>query len=228
MASIVKSTALRQVCSAATKRSFSTKLTPSFPAVSKTSTTALSQRAINSAFVRNALPGSMRVAAFHASRRQAILPPLPRKLKLPVGLKHFANTCIQRSSKEPVCPHFKSLEAILCHPWLYTNCTQTTMRQLSHPQAPHTVPTTGHLSVYSPSASFLSQSPHSWLVRWILWQMLFSVPPFSFTRILASNPGLLITHPRSESQRQGHFWIGHLGARQFCVVLDCMSLRQTT
>lgn len=93
MASIVKSTTLRQVCSAASKRSFSTKLTPSFPAVNKTSTTALSQRAIKSAFAKDALSGSMRVAAFHASRRQAILPPLPRKLKLLVLLRHLTNVC---------------------------------------------------------------------------------------------------------------------------------------
>ncbi|KAA8575119.1 hypothetical protein EYC84_004330 [Monilinia fructicola] len=63
---------LRQTCLAASKRNFSTKVSSSFPAINKS--------AGRSAFVRDALPGSMRVAAFHASGRQSILPPLPQHI----------------------------------------------------------------------------------------------------------------------------------------------------
>uniref|UniRef100_A0A336UJ02 Succinate dehydrogenase [ubiquinone] cytochrome b small subunit n=1 Tax=Botrytis fuckeliana TaxID=380458 RepID=A0A336UJ02_9HELO len=69
MASFIKPSVIRQTCLAASKRNFSTKIPSSFPAINKP--------AGRSTFVRDALPGSMRVAAFHASGRQSILPPLP-------------------------------------------------------------------------------------------------------------------------------------------------------
>ncbi|KAK6612414.1 CybS protein [Botrytis cinerea] len=71
MASFIKPSVIRQTCLAASKRNFSTKIPSSFPAINKP--------AGRSTFVRDALPGSMRVAAFHASGRQSILPPLPRE-----------------------------------------------------------------------------------------------------------------------------------------------------
>ncbi|PQE20217.1 succinate dehydrogenase subunit D protein [Rutstroemia sp. NJR-2017a BBW] len=67
---------LRQTCLAASKRNFSTKATSAFPAINKP--------VGRSAFGKDALPGSMRVAAFHASGRQAILPPLPPNDAAPV------------------------------------------------------------------------------------------------------------------------------------------------
>jgi succinate dehydrogenase (ubiquinone) membrane anchor subunit len=83
MASIVRPTMLRQACLAsASKRTFSTKLSSSFPAINKPAASVLSRPVVRSAFARDALPGTLRVAAFHASGRQAILPPLPRKPEL--------------------------------------------------------------------------------------------------------------------------------------------------
>jgi succinate dehydrogenase (ubiquinone) membrane anchor subunit len=83
MASIVRPTMLRQTCLAtASKRTFSTKLSSSFPAINKPAASVLSRPVVRSAFVKDALPGAVRVAAFHASGRQAILPPLPRKPEL--------------------------------------------------------------------------------------------------------------------------------------------------
>jgi hypothetical protein len=82
MASIVRPAMLRQTClAAASKRTFSTKLS-SFPAINKPAASVLSRPVVRSAFVRDALPGAIRVAAFHASGRQPILPPLPRKPEL--------------------------------------------------------------------------------------------------------------------------------------------------
>jgi len=79
MASIVRPTMLRQTClAAASKRTFSTKLTSSFPAISKPASSVLSRQNVRSAFVKDALPGSVRIAAFHASGRRPILPPLPQ------------------------------------------------------------------------------------------------------------------------------------------------------
>ncbi|PMD12761.1 CybS-domain-containing protein [Hyaloscypha hepaticicola] len=78
MASIVRPAMLRQTCLAtASKRTFSTKLS-SFPAINKPAASVLSRPVVRSAFVRDALPGAIRVAAFHASGRQPILPPLPQ------------------------------------------------------------------------------------------------------------------------------------------------------
>lgn len=71
MASIIRPNVLRQVCS---KRVFSTQNTI-IPAASKSIT---SRPAILGAFARQSLPSSVRVAAFHASGKQAILPP-PRQ-----------------------------------------------------------------------------------------------------------------------------------------------------
>ncbi|KAF5871736.1 putative succinate dehydrogenase subunit protein [Botrytis fragariae] len=72
MASFIKPSIIRQTCLAASKRNFSTKIPSNFPAINKP--------AGRSTFVRDALPGSMRVAAFHASGRQSILPPLPQSI----------------------------------------------------------------------------------------------------------------------------------------------------
>jgi hypothetical protein len=83
MASIVRPAMLRQTCFAATsKRTFSTKLSSSFPTKTKPAASVLLRPVVRNALVKDALPGAVRVAAFHASGRRAILPPLPRKLKL--------------------------------------------------------------------------------------------------------------------------------------------------
>ncbi len=83
MASIFRPTMLRQRClAAASKRTFSTKLTSSFPAINKPAASLLTRQVVRSAFAKDALPGSIRVAAFHASGRRAILPALPRKPEL--------------------------------------------------------------------------------------------------------------------------------------------------
>ncbi|CAL3973611.1 unnamed protein product [Diplocarpon coronariae] len=77
MASITKpATMLPKTCLAAsTKRAFSTKLSTSFPAINNP------RWAARDASAKHALPGSMRVAAFHASSRKAILPPLPQVIQ---------------------------------------------------------------------------------------------------------------------------------------------------
>jgi len=81
MASIVRPVALRQTCfAAASKRSFSSKLSSTFPTITKPASSAVSRQAVRSAFAKDALPGSMRVAAFHASGRQSILPSLPQTI----------------------------------------------------------------------------------------------------------------------------------------------------
>ncbi|RDL33006.1 Fumarate reductase respiratory complex transmembrane subunit [Venustampulla echinocandica] len=83
MASIVRPAAmLRQSClTAAAKRTFSSKPASTFPAINKPASSILSRQAVRSRFAKDALPGSMRVAAFHASGRQAILPPLPQTIE---------------------------------------------------------------------------------------------------------------------------------------------------
>ena len=78
MASVVRPTMLRQACRAASsKRAFSTKLPTTFLPHSQSASVLFRQPA-RKAFVKDALPGSMRVAAFHASGQQAILPAEPR------------------------------------------------------------------------------------------------------------------------------------------------------
>jgi hypothetical protein len=80
MASFVRPALLRQTCLAsASTRAFSTKLAAGV-SHSKPAASVLSRQAVRSAFAKDALPSSMRVAAFHAGGRQQILPPLPRKL----------------------------------------------------------------------------------------------------------------------------------------------------
>ncbi|KAI9047571.1 hypothetical protein LZ554_008285 [Drepanopeziza brunnea f. sp. 'monogermtubi'] len=74
MASITRSAMLQKTClSAATKRAFSTKLSTNSPTINVNKTSSIASR--------NALPVSMRVAAFHASGRRAILPPLPQVIQ---------------------------------------------------------------------------------------------------------------------------------------------------
>lgn len=78
MASIARPAMFQKTCFiAASKRAFSTKLSTSFPAINKPSST-VSRKVVRNAFAKD-VPGAMRVAAFHASGRQSILPPLPRK-----------------------------------------------------------------------------------------------------------------------------------------------------
>ncbi|TVY90922.1 Succinate dehydrogenase [ubiquinone] cytochrome b small subunit, mitochondrial [Lachnellula willkommii] len=78
MASIVRPTMLRQSClKAVSKQAFSTKPTSMLPAINKPAASVLSKQVARNAFAKGALPGSMRVAAFHASGRRAILPALP-------------------------------------------------------------------------------------------------------------------------------------------------------
>lgn len=83
MASVVRPTMLRQTCrAAASKHAFSTKLSQAFRPHTKPAS-ALSRQAAQNVFLKDVLPGSMRVAAFHASGQQAILPAEPRMLKIP-------------------------------------------------------------------------------------------------------------------------------------------------
>jgi len=78
MASIVRPTIFRQTClAAASKRTFSTKLSSSFPAITKPITTIIPKKTIQNAFIKD----SVRVAAFHASSRRSILPPLPQVIQ---------------------------------------------------------------------------------------------------------------------------------------------------
>ncbi|KAH7391278.1 CybS-domain-containing protein [Cadophora sp. MPI-SDFR-AT-0126] len=80
MASIVRPAMLQKTClSAASKRAFSTKLSTSFPAINKPSST-VSRKVVRNAFAKD-VPAAMRVAAFHASGRKAILPPLPQVIQ---------------------------------------------------------------------------------------------------------------------------------------------------
>lgn len=76
MASAVRPALLRQACNVApTKRMASTV------ARSTSYASPLSRRPLHSAFVRDALPGASRIAAFHATVRRPILPPLPQKIE---------------------------------------------------------------------------------------------------------------------------------------------------
>lgn len=80
MASIVRPSMLRQTClKAASKHAFSTKPAATFPAINKPASSIFSKQVARNAFAKEALSGSMQVAAFHASGRRPILPPLPRK-----------------------------------------------------------------------------------------------------------------------------------------------------
>jgi succinate dehydrogenase (ubiquinone) membrane anchor subunit len=70
---------LRQTCLAATsQRAFSTKLSTTFPALNKPVPSVFSSKIVRSAFVKDARPSLIRVAAFHASGRRPILPVLPQ------------------------------------------------------------------------------------------------------------------------------------------------------
>ncbi|KAH9209686.1 CybS-domain-containing protein [Leptodontidium sp. 2 PMI_412] len=80
MASIARPAMLQKTClNVASKRAFSTKLSSSFPAINKSSST-VSRKVVRKAFAKDA-PGAMRVAAFHASGRNSILPPLPQVIQ---------------------------------------------------------------------------------------------------------------------------------------------------
>ncbi|PSS08608.1 hypothetical protein M430DRAFT_147399 [Amorphotheca resinae ATCC 22711] len=80
MASFVRPALLRQTgLASASTRAFSTKLAAGV-SHSKPAASVLSRQAVRSAFAKDALPSSMRVAAFHAGGRQQILPPLPQSI----------------------------------------------------------------------------------------------------------------------------------------------------
>jgi hypothetical protein len=90
MASVVRPAILRQTClAAASKRTFTTKAS-SFLTINKFVSSVISKQA-RSPFVKD-LPSSIRVAAFHASERRSILPPLPRELPLPSNDYPIANS----------------------------------------------------------------------------------------------------------------------------------------
>jgi hypothetical protein len=74
---------------AASKRTFTTKAS-SFLTINKFVSSVISKQA-RSPFVKD-LPSSIRVAAFHASERRSILPPLPRELPLPSNDYPIANS----------------------------------------------------------------------------------------------------------------------------------------
>lgn len=106
MASIIRPTLLRQTCrTAVSKRVFSVKRPNSYqnPTV-KTTTSILCRQKVRSAFVRDNI-GTVRIAAFHASSRNAILPLGPRMSHIPLT-HQFKLTFLQRSSRELVCSGF--------------------------------------------------------------------------------------------------------------------------
>ncbi|KAK4989419.1 membrane anchor subunit of succinate dehydrogenase, Sdh4 [Elasticomyces elasticus] len=71
MAGVLRPSLLRQSFLAApTQRTCASSTLPTFRL----------SRPTQPAFVRSALPGAVRVAAFHATRPQAILPPLPQRI----------------------------------------------------------------------------------------------------------------------------------------------------
>ncbi|KAF2100201.1 succinate dehydrogenase-like protein membrane anchor subunit [Rhizodiscina lignyota] len=74
MASIARPMLLRQCCNASAARA---ALRPS----TFRSITPLARQPLKSQFVRDTLPISSRVAAFHAEGRKAILPPLPQRVE---------------------------------------------------------------------------------------------------------------------------------------------------
>ncbi|KAG9230757.1 CybS-domain-containing protein [Amylocarpus encephaloides] len=79
MASIIRPAVFRQSClNIASKRAFSTKPSPTFPAINKQAASILSKNALGNSFVKEVVPKSIQVAAFHASGRRPILPPLPQ------------------------------------------------------------------------------------------------------------------------------------------------------
>ncbi|KAF8851561.1 CybS-domain-containing protein [Acephala macrosclerotiorum] len=79
MASIVRPAMMQKTCfAAASRRAFSTKLSTSSPAIN---TSVLSRKAVRNAFAKDVIPSSMRIAAFHASGKQAILPALPQVIQ---------------------------------------------------------------------------------------------------------------------------------------------------
>ena len=78
MASFLRPGLLRQACQAPTA---SQRMLSTFTSSSAARTAPLAQQ-FRPQFVRKAIPQkSSRIAAFHATRRQAILPPLPQVLK---------------------------------------------------------------------------------------------------------------------------------------------------
>jgi hypothetical protein len=88
---------LRQTCLVtASKRAFSTNVSTSFLAVvRKPSPLILSRKSVRSAFVQSN-SGSIRVAAFHTSGRQAILPAGPRMSPITfMDFEYIANNALE-------------------------------------------------------------------------------------------------------------------------------------
>ncbi|KAF2268325.1 mitochondrial succinate dehydrogenase cytochrome b560 subunit D [Lojkania enalia] len=77
MASIVRPGLLRQACQTPTA---SQRMLSTFTSSSIKRSSPLAQQ-LRPAFVRSAIPKSARIAAFHATQRQQILPPLPQKIQ---------------------------------------------------------------------------------------------------------------------------------------------------
>lgn len=75
MALLFRPAVLRQTCTALSRRTFSTQLT-TFPSSNQAASIISRQTALS---LLSKSTGSIRVAAFHATRKQAILPALPRK-----------------------------------------------------------------------------------------------------------------------------------------------------
>ncbi|TAQ90753.1 hypothetical protein B7494_g921 [Chlorociboria aeruginascens] len=81
MASLVRPAILRQACiTSPSKRSLSSKVS-SFPAITKSASSIISRQSIRSAFANDIRTPPAQVAAFHASGRRAILPPLPQVIE---------------------------------------------------------------------------------------------------------------------------------------------------
>jgi len=84
MASLMRPSIVRQSCLSLTSRRFlstNSSATPAFRQPITPSTLFKSPVILRQAFVRNALPGATRVAAFHATGRRAILPPEPQRIE---------------------------------------------------------------------------------------------------------------------------------------------------
>ncbi|OCL07108.1 mitochondrial succinate dehydrogenase cytochrome b560 subunit D [Glonium stellatum] len=77
MASMARLTLLRQACSAAPTKRMASSIARS----TINHASPLSRQPLQSAFVRDTLPGASRIATFHTTSRRPILPPLPQKVQ---------------------------------------------------------------------------------------------------------------------------------------------------
>jgi len=81
MASIARSSVLRQTFAVASSKQLASRSTSTLASSVLRTSRPVIQQPLRSAFVRDALSGSSRVAAFHASGTKAILPGLPQTVK---------------------------------------------------------------------------------------------------------------------------------------------------